>query len=79
MTFAAAGASAVPVYEAGTEDRAPRAARIARAERTRPVVAAAACVVERTVVAVARSGEENTIAVQLARYLETPNTILGSP
>ena len=47
----------VPVHIAGIEVHVPRVARVVRIERTRPVVAVAACVVERTVVAVARCGE----------------------
>ena len=43
----------VPVHVAGIEVHVPRVVRVVRVERTRPVVAVAACVVERTVVAVA--------------------------
>ena len=68
-----------PIHVAGTDVHAPRAVRVVRAERTQPVSAGAACEVERTVDAGARSGEENTIAVRLARYLVTHYTVLGSP
>ena len=75
-----AAATVAPVHVAGFEEHVPRGARVAvRVERTRPVGAVAACADERTEAAVARSGEENTIAVRLARYLVTHYTVLGSP
>ena len=48
---------------ARTEAEAPRAARVVSVERTRPVVAVAACVVEVATAAVASSGQEETIAI----------------
>lgn len=51
----------VPVHIAGIEVHVVRVVRVVRVERTRPVVAVAACVVERTVVAVARSGERKRL------------------
>ena len=42
------------------EVEVPRVVRVVRVERTRPVVAVAACVVETTIVAVARSRQEET-------------------
>ena len=62
----------------GIEAHAPRAARVDRIERTRPVEAAA-CAVERSVVAPARIGEENTIAISLAGYSVTVHSFLSCP
>ena len=45
------------------EVEVPRVARAARVERTRPVVAVAACEVETAIVAGARSGQEEIAAV----------------
>ena len=51
----------VPVHIAGIEVHVPRVVRGVRVERTRPIVAVAACIVERTVVAVARGGERKRL------------------
>lgn len=59
----------VPAHAAGTEVHAVRAVRVVRKERTRPVVAAAACVAERTADAVARCGEENRVAVSTCHFV----------
>ena len=50
----------VHVGVARIEVEVPRVVRVVRVERTRPVVAVAACVVETAIVAVARSGQEET-------------------
>ena len=47
-----------------TEVEVPRAARVVRAEQTRPVVAPAACAVEAAIATVADSGQEETVAVR---------------
>ena len=48
----------VPVHVARVEVQVVGVVRVVRIERTRPIVAVGACVVERRVVAPARSGEE---------------------
>ena len=67
-----------PEHTAGIEVHVPRVVRGVRVERTRPIVAVAACIVERTDVAGARGGEEDTIAVALAGYLISLHSILSS-
>ena len=53
---------------------------VAARERMRPVTAFAACgVVAALVVAIARSGQENTIAVALARYFAAVNAVYLRP
>ena len=47
------------VVTAGIEVQAPRVARTALAERSRPVATVGACVVEATIDAIAGSGEED--------------------
>ena len=47
--------------------------------RTRPVVAADTCVLEICTVAVARSGQEDAVAVAVARYLVTIHAVLSCP
>ena len=69
----------VPIHETRIEAQDVRVERVVRVERTRPVVAVAACVVERTGDAAARCGEENTIAIALAGHFVTIHSILSSP
>lgn len=59
----AAAVVAAHAVVARNEAEVPRAVRVARVERTRPVVADVACVVELTAPAVAGSGQEETVAV----------------
>ncbi len=61
------------------EADAPRVVLVARAERRRPVAAVGAGIVEARAVAIARSGEENRVAVDIACYLVTVHTILPCP
>ena len=71
-----------PAHGAGNEGHVPRVARAARIERTRPVVAEAACEVERTIVATARSGEEDRfigVTRLRARHFITIYSILEGP
>ena len=67
------------VHDTRIEVHVPRIVRAVRVERTRPVEAAAAWVVERTATAEARCGKEDTITVRLARYLITVYIILCGP
>lgn len=70
---------AVPVHVDRTEVEAPRAVRVALVERRRPIVAAAADIVEKRDVAIARSGKKNGVAIGLACYLVTVYAILRGP
>ena len=63
----------------GIEVQAVPAEGIARIERTRPTVAAAASIGERRINAIARSRQENAIAVALTYYLTAIYTILCGP
>ena len=73
-------AEVIPAPVIRIEVHAPRVVRVVvRIERTRPIVAVAACARERTVVAVTRSREEDTIAVAFAGYLVAIHTILSCP
>ena len=54
----------VPIHVTRIEVQVVRVVRVVRVERTRPVVAVAACVVERTVVAVAGCGKQRGNARQ---------------
>ena len=55
--------AAVHALEVRKEAKDPRAARVVRVERTRPVEAAAPGEVERTVPTIAGDGQEKTVAV----------------
>ena len=68
----------VPVHTIGIEVHAARVVRTARAERTRPVPAFAACEVEVAIETNTRGGEENTIAVRTCHNV-TIHTVLSSP
>ena len=68
-----------PVHGDIIEVHAPRVARVVRSERTRPVVAVAPCVVERTATAVARCGQEDTIAVALTCHFVAVHSVLTCP
>ena len=63
---------------AGIEEQVPREARIALAERSRPVDTVGACVAEATIVATAGSGEEDRVTVRTG-YLVTICAVLGGP
>ena len=60
------------------EVEVPRAVRVARVERTRPVVAIRPNVVETAVPTVARSGQEETVTVVTSEE-PTVYTVLGCP
>ena len=68
----------VHVVIARIEVEVPCVVRVVRVERTRPVVAVAACEVEAAIVAVASGGQEETVAV---RGGEEPSVhaVLGCP
>ena len=68
-----------PAHIARIEVQFIRAARVAPVERTRPVGAVAACIVERTVAADACGGEEDRVTIALAGYLMTIYSIFCSP
>ena len=72
--------AAVEVVHPGVriEVEVPRVVRVARVERTRPVVAERASVVELTVTTVARSGQEETVAV-VSREELTVHAVLLRP
>ena len=71
-----------PDIEAAAEVQAASVEAVASAQRARPVAAVAAVastVVEIRTVAVARSREEDTVAIGFAGDLVTANAILGCP
>jgi len=72
-------AAAVPICATRIENQAARAARVARVERTRPVVAERLCVGQTTIVAIAGSWQENTTTIRLTGHLITIHTFLRSP
>ena len=73
-----AAAAEVHVVTARIEVEVPRAVRVARVERTRPIVAVAACAVEIAIEAVASGGQEETVAIRSGEE-SSAHAVLGRP
>ena len=74
----AVAAAVGPEHVVRAEVRVPRIERVVRAERTRPIAAVAARVVQFIVVAIARRREKYRVAVGTFHFVAV-YTILGSP
>ena len=68
----------VPVVEAAVEAQAVGAVADTAIQRTRPIVAVGTLIEDSRTVAVARSGQEDAVAVG-AGYAVTVNTVKGCP